>query len=243
MPGATPCAAIDLQRFPDARSAAAALAASVAGSLRAGIAARGAASLVVSGGRSPVAFFAALRVQPLPWTAVHVTLADERWVAPQAADSNERLLREHLLCDAAAGARFVGLWNPAATPAAGRVASRAALAPLPRPFDAVVLGMGADGHTASLFPGMPGLAAALDPDGEPDLVAAQAPAPPTARISLNLAALLDSHRLFLPIQGAAKRAVFQAACSTARPTGGAGYPVAALFRQQRVPLQIQLIDE
>lgn len=231
---------LDEQCFADASSAANALAASVAADLRGGVAARGRAVLVVSGGKSPLPFFGALRVMLLDWSKVSITLADERWVAPNDADSNERLLREHLLRDAAGAAQLVGLKNDASTPEAGLPSTWHALAVLDRPFDAVVLGMGGDGHTASLFPQMPGLREALDPNAAPGVVAGVAPTAPAARISLNLPALLQATRIYLPLQGAAKRAVYR----SAREDGDATrHPVAALLAQTRVPVTVQLIDE
>src|SRR5882757_7167011 len=93
--------------FDIAATAAEALALAIARQLNQAIATRGVASLLVSGGRSPIPLFAALREQPVDWQRVWLTLADERWVDPAAPDSNERLLREHLLIGAAAAARFV----------------------------------------------------------------------------------------------------------------------------------------
>lgn len=242
---------VDERPFADAQSAAETLARDVALRLRFGIAENGHASLVVSGGKSPLPFFAALRTQPAEWSKVWITLADERWVDPTSPDSNEALIREHLLRDGAAAARFVGLKNPAETPEAGLEACREALAQIPTPFDVVVLGMGADGHTASLFPAMDGLAEALDPDAAPGPVPGIAPVEPTERISLNLAALLNSRQIYLPIQGPTKRAVFHSA------RGGAvspkfritevhlkrQFPVAALFVQERVPVTVQIIED
>lgn len=228
---------IEEHRYTDSATAASALAVMVADRLREGIAARGVASLVVSGGKSPVPFFQALRVQPLDWSKVFVTLADERWVAPDSPDSNERLLREHLLREAAGAAQFLPLKTTAITAAEALAERGAALAALPRPFDAVVLGMGEDGHTASLFPGMPGLAAALEPSGSTPLIAGVAPVAPHERISLTLSALLDSRAIFLPLQGATKLAVYAAA----RADGsGTRYPIGAALAQGRTPVSVLL---
>ncbi len=229
------------QVFKDPVSAAAALAIAVADQLRYGIAQRGKATLVVSGGRSPLGFFASLRTQVLDWSQVSITLADERWVDLSHPDSNERLLREYLMQDAAAAARLVGLKNGASTPAAGCTEARlSVLATFARPFDAVVLGMGTDGHTASLFPGMPGLAAALQLQAPADIVAGVAPVAPTARISLNLSALLDARCVYLPLQGKVKRAIYESARVEPNPLR---HPVSALFHQQGVPVTVQLIDD
>lgn len=229
-----------MHRYSDAAAAAAALAGAVAGQLRAGIAGRGAASVVLSGGRSPVAFFQALAAQPLDWARVWVTLADERWVDADSPDSNEALVRAHLLTGPARAARWVGLKNPAPTPADGLGAAEAALAAVPRPFDATVLGMGPDGHTASLFPGMPGLAAALAPDGAALLTPARAPGEPRARLSFTLAGLLQTRHIHLPVQGSAKLAVFEQARAGANPLR---LPIAAVLRQTRVPVTVYLSDD
>lgn len=232
-------APVTILRFADAATASETLAQNVAQALREGLHARGQASLVVSGGRSPLAFFAALRRQALDWSRVGITLADERWVATDALDSNERLLREHLVVGNAATARLVSLKTAHQAPDAACVEVWAALGSLPRPFDAVVLGMGPDGHFASLFPDMPGLASALDETADPAVVPGRAPSTPTARISLNLAALLQARRVFLPIQGLEKQSVLAAA--QADPAHSP-YPVAALFRQRRTPLVVHLIE-
>lgn len=159
------------------------------------------ASLAVSGGRTPVLFFEALSGCELPWSRVDVMLVDERWVAPTDADSNECLVREHLLRGAAAKARFVGMKNAAATAAEGVALCESALKSLHWPLDVVVLGMGNDGHTASLFPEADGLAAAMAPDG-PDLCAAIHPlAAPHERMTLTLAVLAEARHVALHVVG------------------------------------------
>ena len=186
-----------------------ALAESVAGDLAAAVAARGAASLVVSGGSTPRPLFAVLSGLALPWEKVTITLADERWVPVDDDASNEALVRRRLLVGAAAGARFVGLKNEAATPEAGRDACGAALAAVPRPFDVVVLGMGGDGHTASLFPGAAQLAEGLATEAL--CLPMRPPAAPHPRMSLSLRALLDSRRLVVHVTGDDKWQVYRAA--------------------------------
>jgi 6-phosphogluconolactonase len=211
------------------------LAAGIAGSLTAAIGARGLASLVVSGGRSPVRLFEILRTQPLEWDRVCVALADERWVAPDDPASNERLVRDVLLKDHAASARFLGLKNGAPTPDLGAVSAWETFARVPRPFDAVILGMGDDGHTASLFPGSPNLPRALNAAAAAGCVGMWAPVAPQPRLSLNLTALLDSRRIVVLITGESKWRTFAAACA---PGPVEDMPIRAVLRQSRTPVDV-----
>ena len=226
---------VEIKRYPDAAALADRLAADIAATLSQAIAQRGLASLVVSGGNSPVKLFQALSTRPLDWGRVCVALADERWVDPSAAGSNEKLVRDNLLREAAAAARFTGLKNAAPSPDLGAAAAWETFARVPRPFDVTVLGMGDDGHTASLFPHSPNLPNALDPSATAACVAMHAPTAPHARLSLNLSALLGSRQLYILILGDAKWRTFTAA-------NGSGpvedMPVRAVLRQDRTPVEV-----
>jgi 6-phosphogluconolactonase len=212
-----------------------ALADQIAAALKSAIAARGLASLVVSGGKSPIKLFEMLRGEDLDWSRVCVALADERWVDPSDPGSNEKLVRDVLLKEAAAAARFLGLKNGAPTPDMGAVSAWETFARVPRPFDAVVLGMGDDGHTASLFPGSPNLPNALNPAAAAGCVGMRAPVAPHPRLSLNLSALLDARRIVVLITGDAKWRTYLRA-------GAEGpvqdMPVRAILRQTRTPVEV-----
>jgi 6-phosphogluconolactonase len=222
-------------RDSDPAVQAAVLAAAIAAQLRAALVRRAAASLVVSGGRSPVLMFAHLARHGLDWPRVQITIADERWVASDDPASNEGLVRATLLRGAAAQARFQGLKNAAPTPAAGAEQAFEAIRAMPRPFDVVVLGMGDDGHTASLFPGNANLAAGLDARAPPACLEMHAPAAPHPRLSLNLAALLDARRVCVQILGSRKWQVYQ----RARADGDATeLPIGAIFNQGAVPVDV-----
>jgi len=212
-----------------------ALAADVARTLARAIDARGGASLIVSGGRTPVKFFEQLRAQPIEWRRVCIALADERWVDPSDPGSNEKMVREVLLKDRAAQARFAGLKNAAPSPDLGAVSAWETFARIPRPFDVTLLGMGDDGHTASLFPGSPNLSIALAASAAAGCVGMWSPSAPHPRLSLNLSALLDSRRILILIEGEGKLSTYEAA-------GGAGpaeeMPVRAVLRQSRVPVEV-----
>lgn len=194
----------------DAGQLAEALAQRVADALRQALAERGQATLVVSGGRSPVAFFEALAQQALPWAQVLVSLADERWVPVNHAASNEALVRRHLLRGAAAEARFLSLYQVAGSHEQAAELADAAVAKL-ADIDVLVLGMGDDGHTASLFPGSAHLRQALQADCPRRVLAMLAPSEPTQRLTLTLPVLARARLPLLAIQGQAKLNTLSAA--------------------------------
>lgn len=220
--------------FSDGTTLARELAQAVAEKLRTAITARGRASLVVSGGRSPIPFFHELSAQALDWSNVWVTLADERWVPPSSPDSNERLVLENLLTGTASAAHWVPLKSPSVSAAQALAEREAAVTAMPRPFDCVVLGMGDDGHTASLFPGSGALQAA----GNEWLAAVAAPVPPNVqqpRITMTLSALLASRQIFLPLAGDDKWRVYRRALAGATPLE---LPIAAILGQHAVPVDV-----
>ncbi|MGH8383576.1 6-phosphogluconolactonase [Pseudomonas sp.] len=196
--------------FNGAAQLAEGLAKDVAGRLSAAIAANGQATLVVSGGRSPVAFFQALILQPLDWSKVLVTLADERWVPVEHADSNAGLLKRHLLTGNAAKARFLGLYRAAVNLEAAALEADQALAELSG-IDVLVLGMGDDGHTASLFPDSPNLSEGLDPQSARRCLPMLAPTVPHQRLSMTRALLARAAFTALSVQGPDKLATLRAA--------------------------------
>jgi 6-phosphogluconolactonase len=218
--------------FADGTALAVQLASDVAKALARRLQADGRASLVLSGGRSPVAFLRALGAHALDWPRVGITLADERCVAADSPASNLRLLRESFAGTPAAHALLPAIDMTAATAAQHW---REWLARLPRPYAAVVLGMGDDGHFASLFPHTAGLAAALDPQGAAGVVPGVAPVEPRARLSLTLAALLETDLLALHITGAAKQATLERALE---PGSELDLPVRALLQQRRTSLEV-----
>lgn len=218
--------------FTDGTALAAQLARDVATKLARRLQADGRASLVLSGGRTPAAFLRALGTQALDWHRIGITLADERCVVAESPASNLRLVHESFVGTPAASAQLPTIDMTAATAAQQW---RDWLAQLPRPFAAVVLGMGDDGHFASLFPHTAGLAAALDPQGAATVVPGVAPVEPQSRLSLTLAALLDTDLLALHITGTAKLAMLERA---RQPGSELELPVRALLRQQRASLEV-----
>lgn len=223
-------------RFADGDALAAALAAAVADDLRAGIATHGGALLAVSGGTTPGRFLTRLSAEPLVWDRVTVTLADERWVDLEHPRSNEAVVRHALLRHEAAEARFVPMYVPADTPEAAWPTVEAAFAALPYPFDAIVLGMGTDGHCASLFPGGDRLREALDPTGKARVLPIRAASQPEPRVTLTLASLRATRKLYLHIEGAEKRAVLERALR--EDDASRLLPIRTVLDHSRVPLNV-----
>ena len=218
--------------FSNGEALARKLADDVTAALERRLAAHGAAGLVVSGGRTPAAFLRELGSRKLDWSNVFVTLADERCVAADDPASNLRLVREAFTGAPASLAALVAV-NPTGADAISRWSDE--LGKMPRPFAAVILGMGEDGHFASLFPGMPSLVTALDLANTTSVVAGLAPVEPRARLSLTLPTLLDTDLLVLHVTGDSKLATLQRA---ARGGSALEMPVRALLEQRRVPLEI-----
>jgi 6-phosphogluconolactonase len=190
---------IEAERVFKAREALAeTLARDVAEELQRAIAAKGKATLAVSGGSTPGLFFEKLSHADLPWHRVTVTLVDERQVPESSERSNARLVRATLLKNNAASAHFVPLYgNAEATNAA--------------PFDVAILGMGSDGHTASFFPGGDRLAEAIDSGTAKRLIEINAPGAGEPRITFTLPVLEAAGRLKLHIEGADKKSVLDKA--------------------------------
>lgn len=204
---------IERRSFADRLTLAKELADAVATRIDAAIERDGVAAIAVSGGSTPAKFFSALgKHQDIDWSKVIVTLVDERWVDETSDRSNALLVNEKLLQGPAAGARFFPLFSGGAEPdAAAIVRTGQLLAGLPKPFAAVVLGMGGDGHTASFFPGGDSLAQALSAPGP--VLAIHAPGAGEPRVTFTLPRLLDTDGLYLHIEGDEKTAVLDTALS------------------------------
>lgn len=161
--------------------------------------------LAVSGGSTPGLFFQVLSQAEIDWSRVAVTLVDERWVPENNPRSNAALVRQGLLVNKAAAARFVPLYNGAPTPEAGLEDVQAQFANQSLPFAAVILGMGEDGHTASFFPSGDHLAASLAPAPGRLLESMNAPGAGEPRITFTLPPLVEADFVALHIEGAAKQ--------------------------------------
>lgn len=216
-------------RYPNIDACVGAAAQVLAESLRDGIRDRGEASLAISGGRTAERLLPYLAVAEMAWNRVAVTLIDERWVDPGHPDSNEGLARKFLFRDRAQRATFIGLKTAAETPKAGLAEAEERLDGMQWPLDGVFLGMGEDGHIASMFPGDLGW------DGVSRLIPVAAEGERRARMSLSPAALLDARHIVLVVVGPAKVETYEQALA---PGPATELPVRLALHQERAPVSV-----
>ena len=201
---------------------------------------QGVATLLVSGGSTPAPLYEALSKSELNWKKVKIALVDERWVDKSHKASNEALIEKSLLINNAKAATFIGMKTPAKTAAAGQSETEAHYLKLPQPFSLTIVGMGPDGHTASLFPHAKGLTDALRLDNE-NLTAAitakksEVTGPNTERLTLTLTGLLKTDRIIILFTGEDKLDIFSLA---QKPGPVADMPIRALLQQEQVPVEL-----
>lgn len=226
---------IDFRVFKSRSEASSAVADLLAGLLKDALSkdTKAQASLVVSGGSTPGPCFDQLSQKTLDWTRVTVLPSDERWISGDHPDSNERLIRNRLLRGKASQANFLPLYREGIEAGQAPPAIERDLQSLAQPLNVSLLGMGEDGHFASLFPDFSGLSEALDPYGNAQCITVQTVGSPYLRISLTLSALLQSDNIVVLIFGEKKRAVLEAAVD-----GGSGYPVESLLNHVKTPLRV-----
>jgi 6-phosphogluconolactonase len=201
--------------------------------LNAGIEETGRASLVVSGGRTPAALFDALSKANVDWQNVDISLADERWVDVEDDASNEKMLRKTLLKNRAAEANFIGLKTLHSDAAEAVEQCTNNLAQMRTPFDVLILGMGEDGHTASLFPCSSEVGEGLDLESGKSYIAVKPTTAPNQRMSLTLPALVNSKKVFLHLTGDSKKQVLEQAIAG---DDEAAMPIRAVINNASVQL-------
>ncbi len=231
-----------IETFSTGDAWAEAMAARLAETLGAAVAANGRALFAGPGGSTPAPVYRRLATMDLDWSRVAVTLVDERYVPESSPESNARLIREALLRDRAAAARFIPLYTPAVTVDRAAAVAAHALAREGGRFDAVLLGMGEDGHICSMFPGSPTLKTLLTPTLKPTVMGVphgrDGMAPSLERLSINLPYLIEARRVILGLKGAAKRRVFEDQAQGDPKV----QPIAALVAAD-VPLEVLWTEE
>jgi len=200
----------------------------------------GFATLLVSGGGTPAPLYEALSKSELTWKKIKVALVDERWVDQQHSASNEALIKRTLLINNAKAATFTGMKTADQHAVNGQKETESNYRALPQPFTVAIVGMGNDGHTASLFPHAEGLNSALQADNDQLTAAILAKQSPvtganTERLSLTLAGLLKCERLIILLTGEDKLEVFDQAM---KPGPVEDMPIRALLNQEKVPVEL-----
>ncbi len=225
----------DFLDFVDAKALIKTLAMRIRTDLVEAIQTKNGASLIVSGGATPMGLFEALSHIDLPWEKVTVGLVDERWVDVANADSNEKLVRSHLLKDKAARAQFIGMKTKAESAVVAEGACDGRYEKISKPFDLVLLGMGTDGHTASWIPGADRLEAAVNPYSRKSCVGLRPAGSIYDRLTLTLPMILNAHRICVHIEGDDKRKSYEKAAA-----GGSCQvmPIRYILGQNKVPVTV-----
>lgn len=205
---------------------------SICRALENAVAERGEAYLVVSGGRTPIALFERLSQQILPWAKITVLLADERWLPADHEASNERLVKQHLLQHQAAAAKWVSLLTDHAHPSEAIETLNQRFADIPC-FDVVILGLGEDGHTASLFPDSAQLEEGMSTENP--VVAVTPTEAPHERISLSRSRILQSRQIYFHLVGQSKAEILEKVTQE-----HANFPATVFLTNHQVPVDVML---
>ena len=202
------------------------------GALTTAVASHGRVGFAATGGTTPAPVYDRMATMTAPWDKITVTLTDERFVPANDPSSNEGLVRRHLLVGEAAKAGFAPLFFEGVSHEESARKAEAGVNAA-TPFGVVLLGVGPDGHFASLFPGNPALAPGLDLASDRSVLAVAPgdPAPDIPRLSLTLAALTRTDLIVLLVTGAAKKALLEGDVDPA-------LPVAAILKQDRAKVRI-----
>ncbi len=205
----------------------------VASLLAAAIEKKGKASLVVSGGRTPLPFFKQLSQADIDWSKVAITLADERWVEQSSDASNTALVLNNLIQNKASKATFVELKTSESSAFGAEASVASNLEQLSFPIDVLILGMGEDGHTASLFPCSEQIDQGLTSSDV--CLAVQPTTAPHERMSLTLKSLLNSEQIFIHLVGESKKVVLDKALAG---NDVKEMPIRAVLKQDSTPVDV-----
>jgi 6-phosphogluconolactonase len=199
----------------------------------------GGATLLVSGGSTPKAIYTQLANTDLAWHKVSIAMVDERYVPLTHPDSNEAMIKSCLVTGRASAADFNGLYSKAGSLVDAAANAQQVYSSLAKGSDLVILGMGSDGHTASLFPSADGITTAMDKTSQRIIFPLLANKSDVTgenleRISLGLAAILSAKKIILLITGDDKLAVYKQALTA----DANELPVAGVLQQNSTPVDV-----
>lgn len=200
----------------------------------------GQASFIVPGGTTPAPVFELLSKTELDWKNITIAPSDERWLEKDHDNSNEKLIRQTLLINQASSAHFISMKSDYDTAKKAQQQCSTRYQQMPKPYEIIMLGMGPDGHFASLFPQSKGVQQALDVEDEKSCIAIDATGCAVAgkfteRMSMTLSAILNSRHIILLFTGKEKLAIFEKAKSN---NDSNKLPICALIHQNTVPVDV-----
>jgi 6-phosphogluconolactonase len=192
-------------------------------------------TLALAGGNTPKPLYEALSKEDLPWKQISITLTDERWVAVDHNDSNENMIKNILLKNVSAESSFIPLKNNASSSEAGAIKADKLLTERLPSLDVVILGMGDDGHFASIFPEVSNLNTLLNTDTINKCLAVS-PNGKQDRISLTYSYLIKAKIIYLLISGEQKKIIIDEVLGGS--VTGEKYPIWTLLNQTKCPVKI-----
>jgi len=226
---------INFHSFKNSDSLVKVLSKNIAKNLQHAIDKRGSASLIVSGGSTPKPLFKKLREIDIEWEKVTVGLCDERWVKSDHKDSNELFVKTYLLQDRAKKAKFVGLFIDGKSAKQAEEECSMIVREKLQPIDILILGMGSDGHTASLFPNNPKLKEGFDLENEKCCISIKPEFAPHMRMSLTRSAILSAKHLYLHFESEEKLKVYQKALKTDDIDS---FPIGSILHQDKKDIEV-----
>ena len=208
---------------------------SIAGKIKKAIHNKGKATLIVSGGSTPIPLFKRLSEMLLGWEHVTVGLCDERWIPASHEESNENMVKRYLLQGEAAKAKFIGMYVEDTDIEDAETFCETKIQNALFPIDVIILGMGNDAHTASLFPENDKLEEAYDLDSDKLCIAIKPTTAPFDRMSLTLGAILSANSIYVHFEGEEKIAVYKKALG-----GSDTYkmPIRAVLNQEKKDIEV-----
>lgn len=225
----------DFKEFSSSEELAQELAQNIALILENSIKANGKATLLVSGGNTPKLFFKKLSKIDIEWEKVTIGLVDERWVENDSKDSNAFLVKENLLVNSASKANFVGLFVKGVSADSAQIICSKIYKKEFEGIDVLVLGMGTDGHTASLFPYNEKLKEAYDLTKENFCISIEPKTAPYERMSLTLKKILEAKNIILHIEGKEKLEVYD---SAKKENDIDKYPISTVLNQSDKKIEV-----
>ena len=230
----------DFKKFTSSEILATNIAIDISSILQDKIVKNGFATLLVSGGETPKLFFQKLSQIDIPWDKIIIGLVDERWIDSNLLDSNEYLVKKNLAINFAKNAKFIPLYNAEVSIDSAETFCSKIYYKNFKEIDVLILGMGQDGHTASLFPNNEKLSIAFDLTNQNFCISIFPESAKYQRISLTLKKILEAQNVFLHFEGVEKLQVFNTLIKT---NDIYRYPISNILNKSKKNIKIYYSDK